>query len=117
MCVMSEFLESWCCSCLLAIKFVTELTSIMAYELDIMAISKFSKTMTLMTLYEPNMSRPQKRVYDLMPVNSKAARSTMPKLAQNNDCDDSNRLPTKTKQSYFSLTKTFIAVIESLANT
>lgn len=71
------------------------LTSIMAYELDIIAISRFNKTITLITLYEPNMRRPQNRVYDFMPSSSNVSRPTMPKLAQNSDCDDSNRLQTK----------------------
>ena len=71
---------------------VYEPTSIMAYELDIMAMSRFNKTITLITLYEPNMSKPQNRVYDLIPSNSKFSNPTIPKLAQNSDCDDSNRL-------------------------
>lgn len=64
----------------------------MAYELDIIAMRRFNSTITLITLYEPNMSRPQKRVYDLMPCSSKLSSPTMPKLAQNSDCDDSKRL-------------------------
>lgn len=62
------------------------------YELDIMAMSMLRSTMTLMTLYEPNMSRAQKRVNPLMPVRSKVMRSIKPKLAQNSDCDVSNKL-------------------------
>lgn len=62
------------------------------YELDIMAISMFSSTIMLMTEYEPNMSRAQKRVKLLIPVRSNDMRSTIPKLAQNNDCEVSNRL-------------------------
>lgn len=57
-----------------------------------MAMSRFNKTITLITLYEPNIRRPQNRVYDLMPSNSKVSSPTIPKLAQNSDCDDSNRL-------------------------
>lgn len=72
-------------------------TVIIAYELDIMAIRRFNKTITLITLYEPNMRRPQKRVYDLIPSNSKFSKPTIPKLAQNRDCDDSNRLQTRNK--------------------
>lgn len=67
-------------------------TSIMAYELDIIAINRLRRTITLITLYEPNISSPQNRVYDLMPSSSKFSNPTIPKLAQNNDCDDSNRL-------------------------
>lgn len=67
----------------------------MAYELDIIAISRFSKTITLMTEYEPNINSPQNLVYVLMPVSSKLPRSTIPKLAQNRDCDDSNTLEVK----------------------
>ena len=68
------------------------LTEMIWYELDIMAISMLSSTMMLMTEYEPNMSRAQNRVKLLIPVRSKDIRSTMPKLAQNNDCDVSKRL-------------------------
>lgn len=60
-----------------------------------MAIRRFNKTITLITLYDPNMRRPQKRVYDLMPSNSKFSNPTIPNEAQNNDCDDSNRLKCK----------------------
>lgn len=60
-----------------------------------MAISRFNKTITLITQYDPNISKPQKRVYDLMPANSKFSNPTIPKLAQNSDCDDSNKLETK----------------------
>ena len=42
--------------------------------------------------YEPNMSKPQKRVKPLMPCNSNDCKSTRPKLAQNKDCDVSNKL-------------------------
>lgn len=45
-----------------------------------------------MTEYEPNISSPQNLVYVLMPVSSKLPRSTIPKLAQNSDCEDSNTL-------------------------
>lgn len=57
-----------------------------------MAISRLSSTITLITQYDPNIRRPQKRVYDLIPSSSKFSMPTMPKLAQNSDCDDSNRL-------------------------
>lgn len=60
-------------------------------------MSRFNNTITLMTLYEPNISKPQKRVYDLMPVSSKSDRPTMPKLAQKSDCDDSKRLQREIK--------------------
>lgn len=68
------------------------LTSIVAYEFDIMAISRLSSTITLITQYDPNIRRPQKRVYDLIPSSSKFSMPTIPKLAQNSDWDDSNRL-------------------------
>lgn len=57
-----------------------------------MAMRRFNRTITLITLYEANMSRPQNRVYVLIPVNSKFSSPTMPKLAQNRDWDDSKRL-------------------------
>jgi len=69
-----------------------------------MAIRRLSKTITLMTLYDPNMSRPQNRVYDLMPVSSKSSRSIMPKLAQNSDCEDSNKLQYKQTRHYTNYT-------------
>lgn len=46
----------------------------------------------LITEYEPNMRSAQNLVKLLIPVRSKDMRSTIPKLAQNNDCDVSNRL-------------------------
>lgn len=57
-----------------------------------MAMSMLSSTIMLMTEYEPNMSSAQKRVKPLIPVRSKVIKSTNPKLAQNRDCDVSNRL-------------------------
>lgn len=57
-----------------------------------MAIKRFKSTITFITLYEPNISKPQNLVYDLMPLNSKFSRPIMPKLAQNKDCVDSNKL-------------------------
>lgn len=62
-----------------------------------MAMSKLSNTITFMTLYEPNIRRPQNRVYVLMPSSSKFSNPTIPKLAQNNDCDDSNKLEMQKK--------------------
>jgi hypothetical protein len=56
-----------------------------AYEFDIMAMRRFSKTITLMTEYEPNMRRPQNRVYDLMPMSSKSSNPTIPNEAQKRD--------------------------------
>lgn len=49
----------------------------------------------LITEYEPNMRRAQNRVKLLIPVRSNDMRSTIPKLAQNNDCDVSNKLKRK----------------------
>lgn len=63
-----------------------------AYELDIMAINMFKRTIMLIMLYEPNMSKPQKRVKPLMPVKSNDSKSTRPNEAQKSDCDVSNRL-------------------------
>lgn len=60
-----------------------------------MAIKRFSKTITFITLYDPNISNPQNLVYDLIPLNSKFSRPIMPKLAQNKDCVDSNKLKQK----------------------
>lgn len=71
---------------------VSECSVIIAYEFDIMAIRRFNKTITLITLYEPNIRRPQKRVYVLIPVSSKFSSPTIPKDAQNKDWEDSNRL-------------------------
>jgi hypothetical protein len=70
------------------------LTAMIWYEVDIIAISILRSTMTLITEYDPNMRSPQNRVNPLIPVNSKAFNSTSPKLAQNNDCDVSNKLKT-----------------------
>lgn len=42
--------------------------------------------------YDPNMSKPQKRVKPLMPCSSNDCKSTRPKLAQKRDCDVSNKL-------------------------
>lgn len=70
------------------------LTEIIWYEFDIMAISMLSSTMMLITEYDPNMRRAQKRVKLLIPCSSNAMRSTRPKPAQNRDCDVSNRLKT-----------------------
>lgn len=63
-----------------------------------MAISRFSRTITLITQYEPNIKRPQKRVYVLMPSSSKFSNPTMPNDAQKSDCDDSNKLKTNRKK-------------------
>lgn len=57
-----------------------------------MAINMFSRTMILMTLYDPNMSSAQNRVKLLIPCRSKAIKSTRPKEAQNKLCDVSKRL-------------------------
>jgi hypothetical protein len=57
-----------------------------------MAMSILSSTIMLITLYEPNMRRAQKRVKLLMPVKSNAMRSTSPNDAQKRDCEVSNRL-------------------------
>jgi hypothetical protein len=57
-----------------------------------MAIRRFSKTITLITEYEPNIKSPQKRVYVLIPRSSKFSSPTIPKEAQKRDCDDSNKL-------------------------
>lgn len=67
-----------------------------------MAISMFNNTIILMTEYEPNINRAQKRVKLLMPVKSNAVKSTSPKLAQNNDCEVSNKLKQKL---YYKLNK------------
>lgn len=68
------------------------LTEIIWYELDIIAISMFSKTIMLITEYDPNNSRPQNRVKLLIPVRSNAVKSTRPKPAQKSDWDVSNIL-------------------------
>lgn len=68
-----------------------------------MAMSKLSNTITFITLYEPNIKRPQNRVYVLMPSSSKFSNPTIPKLAQNNDCDDSNKLKMQKKTHQFSV--------------
>ena len=52
----------------------------------------FKSTMMLITEYEPNMRRAQNLVKLLIPVRSKDMRSTIPKLAQNSDCEVSKRL-------------------------
>lgn len=57
-----------------------------------MAINMFSRTIMLIMQYEPNMSRPQKRVKPLMPVKSNDCKSTRPNEAQKRDCDVSNKL-------------------------
>lgn len=59
-------------------------------------MSKFNRTITLITEYEPNINNPQNRVYDLIPANSKLSKPTIPKLAQNNDCDASKTLKKQT---------------------
>lgn len=51
--------------------------------------------MTFITEYEPNNKSAQKRVNALIPVKSNDTKSTIPKLAQNNDCDVSNKLNNK----------------------
>lgn len=57
-----------------------------------MAISMFSNTMMLITLYEPNINMAQKRVKLLMPCSSNAIKSTSPNDAQKSDWDVSKRL-------------------------
>ncbi len=57
-----------------------------------MAISRLMRTTILITEYEPNISRPQKRVKPLIPTSSKLSKSMRPKAAQNSVCDVSNRL-------------------------
>lgn len=57
-----------------------------------MAMSMFSRTITFITEYEPNINRAQKRVKLLIPVRSNDIRSTMPKLAQKRDWEVSKRL-------------------------
>lgn len=57
-----------------------------------MAISMLSNTIILITEYEPNIRRAQKRVKLLMPAKSKETKSTRPKEAQNNDWEVSNKL-------------------------
>lgn len=69
-----------------------KLTEIIWYELDIMAMSMFSKTIMLITEYDPNSKRPQNLVKLLIPVRSNAIKSTRPKPAQKSDCDVSNML-------------------------
>jgi hypothetical protein len=71
---------------------ISNFTEIIWYEFDIIAISILRSTITFITEYEPNISSAQKRVKLLTPVNSKAIKSTMPKLAQNKDWDVSNKL-------------------------
>lgn len=72
--------------------FFSLLTEIIWYELLIMAINMFKRTIMLITLYDPNINIAQKRVKLLMPCNSKAIKSTRPNDAQNKDWDVSNRL-------------------------
>lgn len=48
-----------------------------------------------MTEYEPNINKAQNLVNSLVPVNSKETKSIKPKLAQNNDCEVSNKLKQK----------------------
>lgn len=57
-------------------------------------MSIFRRTITLITEYDPNINKAQNRVKLFIPVNSKVIKSTKPKLAQNNDCDVSNKLKT-----------------------
>ena len=68
------------------------LTAMMEYELDIMAINMLRRTIILIMEYEPNIKRPQNLVKLLIPVSSNDCKSTRPKLAQNRDCEVSNRL-------------------------
>lgn len=62
-----------------------------------MAISIFSNTITLITEYEPNISKAQKRVKLLIPAKSNETKSTKPKEAQNRDCEVSKRLGRENK--------------------
>lgn len=48
-----------------------------------------------MTEYDPNISRAQNLVKLFIPVRSKDIKSTIPKLAQNSDCEVSKRLQIK----------------------
>lgn len=81
---------------------IQTLTSIRANEFDIIAIKRLSRTIILMILYVPNIKSPQNLVYDLMPCKSKFSSPTTPKLAQNKDWDDSNKLNNQ-KICYFYL--------------
>lgn len=61
-----------------------------------MAMSMLSRTIMLITLYDPNMSNAQNRVKLLIPCRSKAIKSTNPNEAQNSDWDVSKRLQKET---------------------
>lgn len=67
----------------------------------IIAINMLSRTMILITLYEPNINIAQKRVKLLMPCSSNAIKSTRPNDAQNSDWDVSNKLQSKIKWENF----------------
>lgn len=70
-------------------------------------MSMFSKTIMLITEYDPNSSKPQNLVKLLIPVRSNAVKSTRPKPAQNRDCDVSNMLR-KTKNEFITIQIYFI---------
>ena len=55
-------------------------------------MSRLSNTITLITLYEPNINMPQNLVNSFTPVKSKLIKSTIPKDAQNSVCAVSNKL-------------------------
>lgn len=57
-----------------------------------MAINIFSNTITLITEYDPYISKAQNLVNPFIPDSSKVTRSTRPKLAQKRDCEVSNKL-------------------------
>lgn len=55
------------------------------YELDIIAMRRFSRTIMLITEYDPNINIAQNLVKLPTPVSSKASNSTRPKEAQKRD--------------------------------
>lgn len=80
------------------IEFFKILTEIIWYELDIIAISMFSKTIMFITEYDPKTNKPQNLVNPLMPASSKLTKSTRPNPAQNRVWDVSKRLHDTMKQ-------------------
>lgn len=75
-----------------------------------MAINIFNNTITLITEYDPYISKAQNLVNPFMPESSNVTRSTRPKLAQNRDCEVSNKL----KNNVLSGSVTFNGVLNVL---
>ena len=90
---------------------LTELTLTFWYEWFIIAMSKLSKTIILITENEPNIKSPENRVNSLMPVNSKLSRSTRPNMAQNKVWTVSQRLQ---KGGLIIILANYIAILKKI---